>query len=653
MIVFDCPLCGEPYKLPDEYGGRKAKCKNQKCRQQITIPKPPPPLIPDGAVAPPPAEVDAAAMAALADEAPKEQAPVAQVIEMTCKFCDHKWTEPRAKAGKNVPCPECRHVQKVPEPKDDQPDDWRQAKTKLPSLAKQNVEKPDDVQDAADTKQVSGESIRKAGALDEEYEPRPLKQKIMFGVMGVGLVGSLVFGGCYLLNRKTERDEDKLIVEALDTSKEAFKELPPFEGKLYSAMLHAAASEYALRQNTDKKLKEAHDHFKDAVADVRGVQPARGEKGPPPERDAVAAELALLLVAFGGTDDEVKSQTRFRWRPDTAAHNLGTGQKSHNIHEVLINLLGLLADNPDFEFKIAVARRLTRELARKGQAALAADILPLALFKEPERDEATAVIALEIHQAGGADLAREIALKHLKPKLDGELNAKPKPQIKGVPFPASAQTLFAVTGIETKPALLAPPPSTGDVSEPARIAFTGKLLLVDKNSDEALKLATRPRDPVHQLKALVVCAEWSQDPGSAIDAAVNVLIAKAATTAKLPQGAILRLSQIAAASGKHAEAQKLADALTDDGLKAWAKGDAVRHRVATNPKEKAEESWVELPATADKLKAGHAWGRFWIARQNAKVSGSWRDEKTATAGWSPAAIHPFALAGIALGIKDQ
>ena len=39
--------------------------------------------------------------------------------------------------------------------------------------------------------------------------------------------------------------------------------------------------------------------------------------------------------------------------------------------------------------------------------------------------------------------------------------------------------------------------------------------------------------------------------------------------------------------------------------------------------------------------------------QAAKVSGDRDAEKRATANWSPAPVHPFALAGIALGLRDR
>src|SRR5262249_56453200 len=139
---------------------------------------------------------------------------------------------------------------------------------------------------------------------------------------------------------------------------------------------------------------------------------------------------------------------------------------------------------------------------------------------------------------------------------------------------------------------------------------------------------------------VVLWAEWSTAPGPANDAALNLVnTTKGKPLVRLSQSHILRLAQIAAATGRFEQATKLADAITDEGLRAWARGDAVRQRIAANPKEKADEAWAEVPDASSKLKAGHAWGRFWVARQNAKLSGNREDAKKATAGWTPAAIH--------------
>ena len=269
-----------------------------------------------------------------------------------------------------------------------------------------------------------------------------------------------------------------------------------------------------------------------------------------------------------------------------------------------------------------------------------------------ERDQARAVIALEIHRVDkGSDAPRKVA-NDLKTKIDAERNTKGS-SIKSKQFPVSTQTLCSAAGVEFKP-LVSAPPTTGGVSEAARIAHVEKMLLDNPtNVDEAVKLAMRGtgNDAPSQLRVLVLCAEWASDPGPASDAALGLVNAKGKQT--LSHYNILRLVQIGAFAGKHQQAKALADSIADEGLKAWAHGEAVRQRILANPKEKADEGWFEVPNTSDKLRAGHAWGRLWIERQNAKLSGSRNDEKKTVAGWSPTPLRPFGLAGIALGLQDR
>jgi hypothetical protein len=373
------------------------------------------------------------------------------------------------------------------------------------------------------------------------------------------------------------------------------------------------------------------------------------QKAPPsPTRNAIAAELASAVIALGGTDDEVKAQTRLAWRPETQTGRLGTGQRLRTIHEDIQAPLTQLQGSADFDFKIGVARRLTRDLAKKGKAEFAADILPLSLFTEPERDEARAVIALEIKRADpSSDVPQRVA-EALKARIETELNAKKK-TIAWNPYPASAQTLCLAAGLEFRP--LPPPPASGGVREAVRIAYTGKFLL-DNQPDQALELARRGNtsDGPAQLKALVLCAEWMSNPGAALDAAVVVV--KAKERPSLPQSVILRLAQIGFEKG-HPQAKELANTLADEGLKAWAYGDGIRLRVLANPQEKADEGWFEVPNLPEKLRAGHAWGRLWMARQNARLSGDRKAEKKVVAAWSPAPLRAFGLAGIALGLQDR
>ncbi|HEV3437838.1 MAG TPA: hypothetical protein VG122_10790 [Gemmata sp.] len=646
-IEFNCPHCQHFYRLNDTFAGKRATCKNPDCRQVITIPKPV--TVPEDHPMRSAAELEAAALSALSDESPKEQEKnsTEKVIAMTCTFCEHKWTEPFSKAGKNTLCPnpECRQRLKIPEPKTDEPVDWRQTKTKLPSGAKQNFEKLEGVEDAAEAKIVSGTALREADATGIEIEPRSLKEKMLIGLTIFGLLFAVGFGIWYLMRSRTSGQEDQLLVEARKEFDETAKELPTNEAGLCSAVLNAAAAEYALRQNTTEKLKEAHSLFGKARDDLR-------KQAPVPERNAVGAELALAVVAFGGSDEQVKEQLRYRWQPDISTGKLKINEQSQTVHDELRQVLGLLL-SADFEFRVGVARRLTRELFKKGQGGLAADIIPLALFNDAGQDEGRAVVALEILRLDkGSDIARRIA-GELKTKIADELNPKGDNPggLKGNPFPASAHTLIVV--VLGEKGFVSAPPKTGAInSDAVRVANVG-IALLEGNTDEAMKLALREGMPESQLKALVLCAEWMASPAPALEEAQKIIAsAKGRREVSLSQSQILRLSQIAATAGWAEQAKTFANALTDESLKAWATGDAVHLRLVTNPKDKADEAAVEVPEDQKKVKVGHAWGMFWIARRNAMISGDRTGEKKATTVW-PSQIHPFALAGIALGLQDR
>lgn len=625
-IVFNCPHCQERYRLRDDLAGKQAKCKNPECRNLITIPQPV--TVPDDA------DLEAAALAALGEEArAEEQAPAEKVISITCTYCTHQFTVPWSMAGKNTLCtsPECRQRLRVPEPKEDKPHDWRQKSTALPSGARQNFEKLEGVQDAGETKMVSGEALKKAGMLDDEIEPRPLKQKMMFGALIAAFLGSIVLGIVYWMRTGNKEEEDRLMVDARKELDDTKGELVPAEAGLYSAILNTAAAEYALRQNNAEKLKQAHELLGSAREDLRRLAG--------PTRTAVLGELAVFVVAFGGTDEQVKDQTRMRWQPETSNQAVRVNEKALAVHTELRQTLGMLAA-ADWESRITIARRLTRALTVKGQAELAADLIPLALFSEAEKDEARAVIALEIYRLDKASpRPREIA-EELKNQLAGNVKGN---------FP-TAHTLFTVLAVERKPPLVPAVPPTGPVNDATCLAYVGVLLLEGKAA-EAVQLAGRTPRGDTRIKALVLCAEWG-DPGSALDA-VPAAMAAIPGKREAAQSHILRLSQLAAAAGRHDQSKALCDAINDEGLREWARGEAVHQRVAANTSAKADEAWVEVPATADKLRAGHAWGRLWVARQNAKLSGDRTGEKNATAGWAPPPVHPFALAGIALGLQDR
>lgn len=623
-IEFDCPHCQHHYRLKDELAGKAATCKN--CRNKIVIPQPI--TIPDTRLS-----ADEIAAAALADEpAQAEKDAKERVIAVECQYCNHKWTEPLARAGKNTICqnPECKQRIRIPEPKDDGQYDWRHKKSKLPEGAKDNQPtKLEGVQDAAELQTVSLTALKEADATGEELEPRPLKQKVTFVLIALGLVVGLVFGVMYLTRTRTTTKEDRLMQEAQEEFAKAPDALPKDEMPLFTAVMHIAAGEHALRHNDKAKLKEAMDQFAKAREALR--------PGTTPTRNAVCAELAVAALALGGTEEQSRDQIRIRWLPDTSL-KVRPNERVFTVFEELQKTLDLLAGT-DPEFRTHLARRLTRELVARRQGLLASELIPVALFGQAEQAEVKAVVALEIHRADrGSDLPRKMA-EELKTR-GADLSKSP-----------SAQTLVHVLNMD-KPVVV-PPPTPDAVLDSTRYAYTGRYVLEGK-AEEALALARRDGPPVSQVRALVLCADWAADPAPALDAAFGIVAAlgaKKELTVSLYYS-LLRLAQIAAAAGNHELAKKFAALIPDEGLKAWATGDAVRLRLATVPKEKGDEAWAEVPDDPKKVRAGQAWARLWLARHNTHVSGKRDESVKAVSAW-PTPIVPFGKAGVALGLQDK
>lgn len=635
-IAVTCPHCQTRYpKIPDTFAGKTVKCKKDDCRQDFQVP------VPMTA-----AELEAAALAALDDTpAKQDETPTDQrTLPMKCSSCEHEWGVPFAMAGKNVLCPECRARQKVPIPKDDKDTNWRQANTGRPSLAKENFEKPTDVQDA-EAKMVSGEALRGAGLGLPELEPRDVKRTLFFFVflplMGLALV---FFGGRWYFNRRGDNKSDQLMADAIkeftDTAEESHP--PPPEFALCSAVLQLSSAEYTLRLNNKDKLKDALGAFAKARADITGSAAKDDKKQAVAERYVVACELAVGLLALGGTDAQIGDDIRLRWTPDPASgRQLRPNERRDSVYGELRRVLEVISP-ADFDLKANLLRRLTRELAKKGQSALAAD-LPGMLFTDQQQPEAKAIVAVELYRADkGSEVGRRLA-DELKTLIPASKDLSP--------VPATAQTAWLAFDIQKTPTVAAPPAAgNGEIFDSSRHAYTGWLLLQGQH-DDAVKLANRPGGAQGRLRALALCAEWSPDPTAALVEATGIVAVEVKRKdSLLPQYTVYRLAQLAAAAGKEPEAKTFTDALADEGLRVWAKADGVRLRLAAKP-EKAAEGLVELPDDVKKYRVGHAWGRLAVARSNAALAKN-RGVVKEFAGWPNGTIRPFAFAGVALGLQD-
>ncbi len=675
-IEFNCPHCAIPYRLKDELAGKKAACKNPDCRQVFNVPAPkatvpptagpPPPPAPRPAAPKPaarrdetpapkppppkPEDVEAAALAHLAD-VPAEEAAKDTPIPVVCAFCDHKWTVPRDKAGKNVLCPnpECQQRNKVPVPKDEKPKNWREADTG-PSLRKELFEKPTDVVTSGDSKYAGGDALKQAGAFDHELEPVPLKRRLFFALLVLTPIVGLIYGVVWFVGHRTDVNQEELVRKAFKELEPAAKELPGAEGPLFSSMLHIAAGEHELRdKKPEETLKEALGHFTKARDELRQAAAKDDpKKGGGAGRFCVGGELALAQLGLGGTDEQVKEGTRYRWVPKAAGPKQRVNEKVVDVHTELQRTLQLVLP-ADLDTRIALARRLTRELVKKGQAEVAAD-LPVMLFAGPEQAEAKAVVALEVWRADKAHPFPKAAADDLKATLAKGGGDKS-------PFPASAVVLWKAVGTEKAPNLvnLQLPGVNQTVSPAIRLAVVG-LALLDGKTDEAQEAARRPGDVPSQLRAAILIGEWAPDPGQAFDVALAKL---ASVTGKKqpepgslpPPGVLLRLAQLAGTAGKLDQAKQFADAIPDEGLKAWAKADALRWAAA--PGTRLDDAAFDAPDDQAKVRAGHGWGRYWVARHNTRVSGDRSKETAAVKDWPRGTVQPLGWAGVAVGLRER
>ena len=667
-IEFNCPHCLTSYRLKDEFAGKKATCKNQSCRKVLVVPQPGgsigPTIAELGGIAPEANgrkddtplpknqdDIEAAALAALTEAPKEEKAAADQAIPVTCDYCGHQWTEPLAKAGKNVLCPdpECRRQVKIPVPKEKKADDWRDAASR-PSLAKENFEKPADVVDAQ-AKVVSKEAWEKGGGAEQYLEPIPLKRKIFFGLLIATPIIALIAGIAYFWQSSWEEGQNQLMVDAEAQFNELGKsELSPAEQELYSAILNMAAGEYILRQGTvsAEELKMALDYFTKARDSLRVAATKDDPKRPSAgERNALACELALLTLELGGTAEQVQEESRYPWVPDIGAARDGRlRRRTFTVHEELQRTFQLLF-SVEFDLKSSLLRRMARSLSHRGPDALALiDQIPVMLCPDPEKPEALAVLAVEIYRHDpSSTVARDMA-NDLKTRLSGPGGRSPTP--------ASAETLWKILGIEKTPMIAAEPPKAPNqpVSEAARLAYVGLHLLRNQQT-EALELARRPSNSsqsqnVEQLRGLTLYAEWAQDPGPAFDLAIPIIGRHKKGDFPPPPYVVYRLVQLAAGAGKTEQATKLADSLNDEGLKIWAKAEIVRES-----KPPIDASTVTAPDNPKDLRAGHAWSHLWLARNNTRISDDRSKETSAIATWQKGTLQPFGLAGIALGLRDQ
>ena len=634
-IETQCPHCQKAFRLKDEFLGKKVKCPNPACQTPFVVtaltekaPKPKPAAAPKKSAADVAREAEELAATMFGEAA----APVAEdtrTVDMACASCDHKWTVPFDKRGKFVVCPDCGFRQKVPDKKVEKKIDWRDPNANRPSMAK-GEEIPEDLREQM-TRNVGGEALVEAGVIVEDVESVPLTVKLQRIAVVLGVVAVVAFGVLYVFQSRREGKEQRFMDDALaEVEKVADDGFAKGEPPLLKAVLMTAAAEHALRNDLPDQRKLAQDRFGIARQLIE-TQPRSAE------REALLGELAVLVTHFGGTDEQVGLEIRYRWRPAGrgagAQLTAGVADVQTELMRVLVGLKGT-----DLDFRLSVLRRVTRELAKVKQVELLTEILGQG-FSAAEMPEATGHMGLEVRRAG--DMAGAKALAEQARQL---MVTNPSP---------AAQVLCEVAGVtlEAKVKLFSVP-AAGQLNYYNRM-YGATLNAVNNDTAAAVAVATRGTSAQadDKLRALAAVADWSDAPGDAAKAAEPVMTAEARGKSNATFQ-LVRLAVAAAGAGQMETADKFIAGLSDDGLRSWAKAQTIRAKLGASKEQKAELSLVEPTTEKGKIRVGQVWTALVVARHNAAATG---DQSAAKeyAGWSEPAFRGCGLAGLALGIQDR
>lgn len=625
-ISTQCPKCQKLYRLKDELLGKRVACADKACRTLFEVV----PYVPPVKVTMP-RDAEAVAVAALLEEPELTQAAAVdtRTIDLTCAVCDHKWNVAWSMQGKNALCPECKTRQKVPEQKAANKIDWRNPNAKRPSLAKQE-EVPDDVWGSKGG-QVSVGSLKEAGAIKGvEYEARPVSFWIKWGSLAGVVLAVIVGTGFYWYQSKKQEGQLKLIDDAT-TDLAGLKDagLSPSALPQFDALFQIASAEFAIRQNNSEGLKTALDR----IAQAR--QQLQDQTGKGQDKDAVTTELISVIVALGGSSEQVKSGTRIYWSPSDIQRKPGGGMANRDqsvVTELQVVFQILLTSGAEGDWRFASLRRAVRELHAHGQGALAEGLVSSG-FRSDEQNEATAVAMLEQARVSG-DLAKAAADAETIKQLIGD-------KAENVPAAANALWMLVKTPGTSPPSL----PTSPGLN--VRLAHT-LLKLAQNQPAEALAVAQMPGPADEQLRALTLIAEQSTAPHDAVAVAAKIVAIPDFKTS-VSNSVFTHLARAAGQSGNDSAVDVFANAITDDGLKVWAKADALRAKVQAHRETKADDP-LSLPDDLKKLRVGHAWAKLVSFRQNQRVAN--RGLEQAAKDLPGGTLRPFALIGLALGAQD-
>jgi hypothetical protein len=544
-----------------------------------------------------------------ADEPPPAEAAETKTIDFNCPYCDEPIHFSADLAGKRAPCPECKHIIKVPELVKKDPKDWRKTDPRGPAGARLPEQPaPEGAWSSTGAAKVGQDTLVKAGVIPEKKPPRTLWQKARLPVIAVSAVLLLSVGGWSGYRWWGLRAADRMFRQVLDyaASPESAKEVGPTG----QAALAMGAAEYYLKAGTSKSAEEAHKHFGKALSTLK-ASPAGAD------RDTLLGDLALAEIELGGSGEEAYKGFRLSWE-DT--------------QKLLLSTLQAISDA---DAKREALRAVSHRLLEVGQGKMVLN-LTNQLFSTPDaqRVAALSVVGVELLRAKDQSAAEKVADDALK-LYEGK-----------TPPPLRPEVVALAMALQKKP------PQAGKGAEEEHNETLGKIegLARQEKWDEARqRAASKELDDETRFHALLAIASAAVDyripDHTDAEAAVNTAETKVRDNGEL-SGALLRLIRVALRAGLPEDRLlALTGRIKDRSLQGRAQLVLFRDRLA-QAKQGVEDS------EADKVRAGvsRLLASEALARHNSRLDPGWA-AKVQNLQQPPE--KAFASLGVVLGLQDR
>jgi DNA-directed RNA polymerase subunit RPC12/RpoP len=603
-IKLTCAKCKKPLWASSAQAGKRVKCPA--CQSIILVP------------APRAADVEALAAAALGEQpAPKAAPAASKPIDFPCSYCDEEIHVTVEEAGKQMPCPHCTRIVKVPLPAKAEPKDWRKVDPRAGAILRKDGEQAPEGEwgTAMTSRPVSQQSLVDAEVIPVAVERVPLGQRLqVYLLIGAGIVAfAVVFVALF---RVWSRSNQQGILSVVLRYAPDKGESPL--GSLAAAQLYRAKAEYYLHQGQALKAREA---LAKALARLAGADAAS------PGRDLLLISIGRTIVELGGDKDDVTQGKRIAWQE--IANDLRRTVEAVNAPEA----------------RVMAVRELGQELAVRGQAPLAETLAQTVKISFPrDRAEMRALVALALLSTGDRDKAAGLEadlLKPFAPRLKDEKLAGPLPGpnllalIVALSHTDQAQRLTKATFQDA---------SQKEQYPEIRLGYS-QGLAHHGDWEQARQTAAAPGAPPLRLEALVAVAGIAMAAGQREEAKKCCEPARDIAIALLPTDAgktlspwlLWRLVRAAAWAGlPESDLEPIMDAIHNNELRDAARLEIVRARPIGQGDKELEEA-AKLPEPPQVLEL--------LARRYAHSGGA---RKTIDK-WEPPTLRPFGYAGLLLG----